>query len=162
MEPAAPDSKKDQILALYRSGVTEVQDLALLVHARPSYVAGVLQEEGLEPGYVDLYTSTRVPVNVYSRYFAGALGFKDVETAQRSVAHIDRMYRRFTLARDRAGQHHALVMALTMFDRARWTGKAEEAELYRHWLLDRLATPVRPEDGPEDSPEDGPERVEED
>ena len=30
----------------------------------------------------------------------------------------------FALAEDRAGQHHALLMALTMFDRARWTNKS--------------------------------------
>jgi hypothetical protein len=29
-------------------------------------------------------------------------------------------------------------MALTMFDRARWTGKAREAEVFLHWLHSRL------------------------
>ena len=29
-------------------------------------------------------------------------------------------------------------MALTMFDRARWTGKGREAEIFRQWLLARL------------------------
>jgi hypothetical protein len=29
-------------------------------------------------------------------------------------------------------------MALTMFDRARWTGKGEEAEIFRQWLIARL------------------------
>jgi excinuclease ABC subunit A len=29
-------------------------------------------------------------------------------------------------------------MALTMFDRARWTGKAREAEIFKEWLMHRL------------------------
>ncbi|MBA3633798.1 MAG: hypothetical protein H0W58_13475, partial [Acidobacteria bacterium] len=38
-----------------------------------------------------------------------------------------------------AGQHHTLEMALTMLDRARWTGKLEEAEIYRRWLVGKLS-----------------------
>jgi hypothetical protein len=77
-------------------------------------------------------------MNVYSKFFAGRLGFKDEETARASVEVIDRLYRQFELARDRAGQHHALVMALTMFDRARWTNKPAEAAVFREWLMARL------------------------
>jgi hypothetical protein len=77
-------------------------------------------------------------MNVYSKFFAGKLGYKDQETARRSVEHIDHYYRQFELAQDRSGQHHALLMALTMYDRARWTGKEPEAEIYRRWLVDRL------------------------
>jgi hypothetical protein len=131
-------SKKEQILALYHSGIEHVEELAMLTQSRPSYVGSVLQEEGLEEGYFDLYTSTAHPMNVYSKYFAGKLGFRDVETAEESVRTIDRLYRQFALARDRAGQHHALLMALTMYDRARWTGKEDEAEPFRRWLLDHL------------------------
>jgi hypothetical protein len=40
------------------------------------------------------------------------------------------------------GQHHALEMALTMLDRARWTGKLEEAEIYRRWLVGKLNQPL--------------------
>ena len=29
-------------------------------------------------------------------------------------------------------------MALVMFDRARWTGKGREADIFRNWLLARL------------------------
>jgi hypothetical protein len=58
-------TKKAQILALYKSGIQNVEDLALLTGSRPSYVGAVLREAGLEPGYVDLYTSTRHPTNVY-------------------------------------------------------------------------------------------------
>jgi hypothetical protein len=140
--PVAPDqeptSKKEQILALYLSGISDVEDLAMLTQSRPSYVGGVLQEEGLEAGYFDLYTSTAHPMNVYSKYFAGQLGFKDVAASERSVQLIDRLFRQFTLVRDRAGQHHALMMALTMYDRARWTDKEAEAEPFRRWLAEKL------------------------
>jgi hypothetical protein len=30
------------------------------------------------------------------------------------------------------------MMALTMLDRARWTGKPREASVFRDWLLERL------------------------
>ena len=131
-------SKKDQIISLYTSGIGEVEDLAMITGARPSYVASVLQESGLMTGYFDLYTTSAHPMNVYSKFFARRLGFKDEETARASVDVIDRLYHQFGLAGDRAGQHHALVMALTMFDRARWTNKPDEADIFRQWLLARL------------------------
>jgi len=131
-------SKKDQIISLYTSGIGSVEDLAIITGSRPSYIASILQEAGLMTNYFDLYTTTAHPMNVYSKFFAGKLGFKDEAAARSSVGLIDRMYRQFELAGDRAGQHHALLMALTMFDRARWTGKGPEADIYRRWLLDRL------------------------
>jgi hypothetical protein len=141
---AARPSKKDQILALASAGVNDVADIALMTQTRPSYVGTVLQDAGRNPTYFDLYTSTNRPMNAYSKFFAGQLGFKDVDAARRSVELIDRLYRQFELAADRAGQHHALLMALTMFDRARWTNKAAEAEVFRGWLADRLAEAVAP------------------
>jgi hypothetical protein len=131
-------TRKDQIVSLFLSGMGEVEDIAVITGARPSYVGSVLQEAGLVSGYFDLYTSTSHPMNVYSKFFAGKLGFRDAETARQSVEVIDRLYRQFELAGDRAGQHHALTMALTMFDRARWTGKAAEAEIFLDWLTSRL------------------------
>ena len=131
-------SRKDQIISLFLSGMGEVEDIAVITGARPSYVGSVLQEAGLHSGYFDLYTSTSHPQNVYSKFFAGKLGFKDVETAQESISLIDRLYRQFEFAGDRAGQHHALSMALRMFDRARWTGKGREAEVFLNWLTARL------------------------
>src|ERR1044072_5971375 len=88
--PAAPPrarkssskpSKKDQIVSLFLSGLGEVEDVAVITGARPSYVASVLQEAGLHSGYFDLYTSTSQPQNIYSKFFAGKLGFKDGEAA---------------------------------------------------------------------------------
>lgn len=132
-------TKKDQIIALYLSGIMSLEDLAQMTHARPSYVGAVLQEAGLLQGYFDLYTSVAHPMNVYSKVFANKLGFKNADTAQRSVTVIDEAYRQFAEEGDRAGQHHALAMALTMFNRARWTGKEREADIFRQWLRAQLA-----------------------
>ncbi|MFN2597302.1 MAG: hypothetical protein ABR563_08970 [Pyrinomonadaceae bacterium] len=150
-------SKKDQILSLFMSGITEVEDLAMITGSRPSYVGATLQEAGLKTGYFDLYTSSAHPMNVYSKFFARQLGFKDEETARASVELIDRLYGQFELAGDRAGQHHALVMALVMYDRARWTGKAAEANIFREWLVNNLEEAVPREEGEED--ETGEERA---
>ena len=139
-------SRKDQIISLYLSGMGEIEDIAIITGARPSYVGSVLQEAGLVSGYFDLYTSTAHPMNVYSKFFAGKLGFKDEEAARASIELIERLYRQFELAQDRAGQHHALSMALTMFDRARWTGKGREADIFRQWLLARLNEAVLSDD----------------
>lgn len=161
---AAPDkpaarriSKKDQIIALYTSGISDVEDLAMITGARPSYVANVLQESNLMTGYFDLYTTSANPMNVYSKFFARKLGFKDEETARSSIDLIDRLYSQFEFAGDRAGQHHALVMALTMFDRARWTGKGEEADLFRNWLLARLDEAAMASDQERSDEEEGEE-----
>jgi hypothetical protein len=142
-------SKKDQIISLYTSGIGEVEDLSMITGSRPSYVASVLQDSGLMTGYFDLYTTSSHPMNVYSKFFAKRLGFKDEEAARGSIDLIDRLYHQFALARDRAGQHHALMMALTMFDRARWTGKEAEADIFRHWLLARLTQAETGEEGGE-------------
>ncbi len=131
-------TKKDQILALYQAGITEIADLAAITQSRPNYVAAVLRDAGEVTTYFDLYTSTAEPMNVYSKFFAGHLGFKDEETARASVARIALLYEQFGQAGDRAGQHHALLMALTMFDRARWTGKVAEAAIFRDWLREKL------------------------
>ena len=154
-------SKKDMILSLWETGVTEIETIATIAGAKPSYVGSVLQREGLIDNYFDLYTSTAYPMNVYSKFFQGKLGFRDVATAERSVAVLDGAYRYFEARQDRAGQHHALDMALVMLDRARWTGKLEEAEIYRRWLVRKLSTPLvettRPmaAEDPKNAPADG-------
>src|SRR5215218_5554606 len=134
-------SKKDMILSLFGSGIKEIEAISAISGAKPSYVGSVLQREGLIDNYFDLYTSTAQPMNIYSKHFTGKLGFKDVESATRSVEVLDDAYRYFDHIQDRAGQHHALEMGLTMLDRARWTGKLEEAEVYRRWLVGKLSTP---------------------
>jgi hypothetical protein len=141
-ERQAVKSKKDMILSLYNSGTTEVEAIAAISGAKPSYVGSVLHQAGLINNYFDLYTSTNYPMNIYSKHFRGKLGFRDVLTAQRSVRNLEESYRYFANQQDRAGQHHTLEMALTMLDRARWTGKLEEAEIYRRWLVGKLSQPL--------------------
>jgi hypothetical protein len=141
-EKRVVQSKKEMILSLFGSGITEIEVIAAISGAKPSYVGSVLQREGLIDNYFDLYTSTAFPMNIYSKHFTGKLGFKDVESAKRSVDVLETSYRYFDQQQDRAGQHHALDMALTMLDRARWTGKLAEAEIYRRWLVGKLSTPL--------------------
>ncbi len=138
----AIQSKKDMILSLYNSGTTEIEAIAAISGAKPSYVGSVLHKENLIDNYFDLYTSTNYPMNIYSKHFRGKLGFKNVLTAQRSVRNLEQSYNYFANRQDRAGQHHTLEMALTMLDRARWTGKLEEAEIYRRWLIGKLSQPL--------------------
>jgi hypothetical protein len=133
-QEARPRSKKEQIIALYESGVTDIAQIVRQVAARPTYVAQVLQSAGLITGYFDLYTTTAREQNVYSRFFRNVLSFKTVEASRESVQKIDRLYNYFERLGDRAGQHQAMVLALTGKNRARWSGKQEEAEIFSEWL----------------------------
>ena len=135
-------SKKEMILSLFDNGTTEIETIAAISGAKPSYVGSVLHQAGLIDNYFDLYTSTNYPMNIYSKHFRGKLGFKDVETARRSVRNLEESYRYFDKLQDRAGQHHTLEMGLTMLDRARWTNKLAEAEVYRLWIVNKLSKPL--------------------
>lgn len=128
-------SKKTRILELYHSGVTDIGEISRNVLTRPSYVASVLQAAGLIHGYFDLYTTTARDQNLYSRQFRNVLSFKTVEAAKESVAQIEKLYNYFERIGDRAGQHHAEVLALTGRNRARWSGKKEEAQIFEQWLF---------------------------
>jgi len=135
LEPSTEErSKKEQILNLYKSGTTDIAAIVRMVSARPSYVAQVLQNEGLISGYFDLYTTTAREQNIYSRFFRNVLAFRTLELARESVAKIDRLYNYFERLGDRAGQHQAMVLALTGKNRARWSGKKEESEVFSEWL----------------------------
>jgi hypothetical protein len=127
-------SKKEQIIALYESGLTDIAQIVRKVSARPSYVAQVLQSAGLMTGYFDLYTTTASEQNVYTRFFRNVLSFKTVASARESVQKIDRLYNYFERLGDRAGQHQAMVLALTGKNRARWSGKQEESQIFSEWL----------------------------
>jgi hypothetical protein len=81
-------------------------------------------------------------MNVYTKYFRGKLGFKNVKVARQSVENLERIYQIFERRHERAGQHHTLEMGMLMLNRARWTGKVEEAEIYRLWLVDKLSKPL--------------------
>jgi hypothetical protein len=78
-------SKKDQIMALFQSGLTDIAQIARHVAARPSYIGQVLQAAGFIAGYCDLYTTTGREQNVYSRFFRDVLSFRTVEAASESV-----------------------------------------------------------------------------
>ncbi len=127
-------SKKEQILSLYEAGTTDIAEIVRRIAARPSYVAQVLQAAGHLTGYFDLYTTTAREQNVYTRFFRNVLSFKSVEASRESVQKIDRLYNYFERLGDRAGQHQAMVMALTGKNRARWSGKQEEAQIFSEWL----------------------------
>jgi hypothetical protein len=131
-------SKKDRILHLYRAGMTNVAELAVAVHSRPGYVAHVLTEAGLLSGYFDLYTSTAQLMNFHSYFSRGMVRFRTPEAARASVERIADLYREFESRGDRAGQHHAEVIALIGTNRARSCGKIEEARIFADWLIERL------------------------
>ena len=127
-------TKKEQIVSLFESGTKDIAEIVRRVKARPSYVAQVLQSAGHLEGYFDLYTTTGKEQNVYTRFFRNVLSFKTVEAARESVQRIDRLYNYFERLGDRAGQHQAMVLALTGKNRARWSGKQEEALVFSEWL----------------------------
>lgn len=130
--------KKEQIVMLYQAGNHEVANIAKELEASPSYVADVLHKAGYLKEYFDLYTSTKEPMNIYSQMFANRIRFKSVAMAKASVKLLDSHYRRFEKMGDRAGLHHTLQIALTMFNRAHGIGKRQEAEEFRLWLISRL------------------------
>jgi len=135
-------TKKGRILEAFHAGTHDMHELAELADTKISYVASVLQDAGLISGYFDLYTNSRRLMNAYSQFFSGRLGFKNEDIARSSVGILDRFYNEFSQQRDRAAQHHALAVALTMYDRARWIGKAREAEYFRKWLVEKLNEPI--------------------
>ncbi len=133
--PNRQPSRKEMIIELYRRGVTDIAKIARHTGSRPSYAAQVLQRAGLITGYFDLYTTTGEEQNVYSKFFRNVLAFKTAEAARESVRRIDYLYNYFERVGDRAGQHHAMVVALTGKNRARWSGKHEAAKIFNDWLI---------------------------
>jgi hypothetical protein len=129
------ETKKGYILELYKRGTTDMLVIAQMAKTKPSYVASVLQAAGLISGYTDLYTTPVNDQNIYSRFFKNILSFKDVASAKESVERIENLYLYFGRLGDRAGQHHAQVLALTGRNRARWCGKYEEARIFAEWLM---------------------------
>lgn len=137
-EEASPkrlQTKKERILRLYHEGKTDIFDLAEAVGSQPSYVGNVLVEAGLIQGYCDLYTTTSYDLNIYSRFFRNLLSFKTPDEARRCVEQLDSLYQYFERIGDRAGQHHAQMVALIGRNRARWSGKHEAARIFTEWLL---------------------------
>jgi hypothetical protein len=131
-------TKKNQILEAWRAGERDIRALALDLDSTPSYVASVLQTAHLIEGYHDLYTSSQDSANIYSQDLSERIGFKDMEAAQAGVRKLEEAYHGLGEMRDRAGQHHFMVLALVMYNRARFSRKLPEANLYRDWLLKHL------------------------
>ena len=140
-------TKKERILERFEQGITDVAKLADDADTTTSYVANVLQNKGggegtsALPAYFDLYTSTAKSMNVYARRFRGKMRFRDVEAATRSVRTLETAWVEFERERDRAGQHHAMVLAMIMANRARFSGKAAESAVFAEWLVSKLALP---------------------
>lgn len=137
-------SKKDQIATLYSMGIRNIEELASLTRSQPSYVANVLRDANILSGYFDLYTSSDRHMNVYSKFFKKKLGFKNPTIAKHSIRYIDTLYKQFERIEDHAGQHHAMIMALTMRNRALWSNKREEAEIFAKWLRKNLESTFMP------------------
>ncbi len=127
-------TKKEQVVQLYKQGTIDVAEIVRRTGVRPSYVAQVLQGAGLLTGYFDLYTTTGREMNIYGRFFRNVLQFKTIEAARTSVEKLDKLYNYFERLGDRAGQHQAMVLALTGKNRARWSGKHEAAAVFSEWL----------------------------
>lgn len=131
-------SKKKTIISLYKSGLHDLQELSDKTYSRLSYVASVLQAEKLIHGYYDLYNEADEPMNAYSPLFRKRLGYRNVETAIKSVHLLHETYLEFEALGDRAGQHHVLGLAMKMFNRARWSGKTAEAQIFKRWMVKAL------------------------
>ncbi|MEC9399274.1 MAG: hypothetical protein VX475_16735 [Myxococcota bacterium] len=137
-EVSTRETIKSRVLELYNEGTTDVLEIADELETRPSYVASILRAANLNEEYFDLYTSTQHPMNVYSYHFVDKLRFKDAEVARDSIEVIDEVYHLYEEDGDRAGQHHAMMMALVMANRARYSGKLDVARLFKAWLQERL------------------------
>jgi len=127
-------TKREQILELYESGTRDIAEIARQVRARPSYIIEVLHRGGHIGCHFDIYEITDAERNLYARYFRTVLDLKDMAAARESVERINRLYNYFERLGDRMGQHHACVVALTGKNRARWSGKPEESEVFSAWL----------------------------
>lgn len=88
-------AKREQILALYDAGTTDIAEIVVQVKARPSYVAEVLQRAGHLENFFDLYTTTNAERNVYTRYFRNVLHFRNVDAARESCVKLSHLYNYF-------------------------------------------------------------------
>lgn len=127
-------SRKEQIISLYESGVTEVDEICRRARVRPSYVAQVLQAAG----HMDRWSTSEH--NIYSRFFRNVVSLKSVEEAEESCVKLTRTFDYFERLGDRAGQHQAMVVALDGMNRSRWAGNYEVARVYGRWLRQHLVS----------------------
>lgn len=148
-QPGRRVTKKDLAVTLYQRG-TQVEAIATLLDTSPSYIANSLIERGYVPDYTDLYTSTSPsgdggrPPGPYAEALAGVLRFKDLATAQASVARIQALHEGFANNHDRRGMHQCEALALIGKNRAEGVGKRREARLFATWLAERLLAQAPP------------------
>jgi hypothetical protein len=130
-------TKKDQSLALFDEGVQDVETIAEMVGANPTYVATTLMGAGRSIEYQDLYTPSR-PRNRYGDDYSGVLRFKNEASARESVQRLEERYRFYREVGDRPGQYQARALALIGYDRAMGLGKTREARIFAEWLRETL------------------------
>jgi hypothetical protein len=136
-------SKKQLIIEAWRAGRRDIWQIAEDLGTQPSYIASTLQSHGLISGYYDLYTTPPNPLNIYFSEFQGKMGFRDLKASLYSVHVLNEVYKKFEEHHDRAGQHHCLVTALTMYNRARFSNKIEEAKVFKRWIVEHLTETSR-------------------
>ena len=82
----------------------------------------------------EFFAPTVSAKNAYTKFFKDILAFQTTDEARKSVQKIDSLFRFFAQMSDFAGQHQAMILALTGRNRARWEGKNEVAEIFDEWL----------------------------
>lgn len=132
-EQYGPVERREQIKALFKEG-EQLDGISKKLKVHPSYVAQVLRQSGLIDKADDLFANSD-DNSIYSRFFRHVLNFSNVEAAEKSIERIDSLYKYFEEIGDRAGQHQAMVIALTGKNRARWSGKQDVAKIFSDWLV---------------------------
>jgi hypothetical protein len=128
-EEALPADKRAELLRLWRSeGQRDLASLTVLLRARPASIVRALQEEG------ELSETVSAEQLVYARYFRGVLRTDNRRWVVDTIIRLQRLWMYFERLGDRTGQHQVMVMALTGFNRLRWAGRTEEAELFWTFL----------------------------
>jgi len=84
---------------------------------RASYVASVLREAGTAVEYEDRFISAALP-EPYATRLEGALGFRDLKSAEASLRRLDAAYREYRAATDPTGVGLARALALKGKQRA--------------------------------------------
>lgn len=106
--------------------------------AAPHYAGEEIKKQ---TRYIDLYPG--ITDEAYRRFFKHVADIGSVEGAQKSVERIKQLYTYFETIGDRAGQHNAVVIALSAYHRAYFAGKRNIAIMYSNyitWLLTRSNT----------------------
>lgn len=82
----------------------------------------------------DFFSPMTSARTAYTHFYRDVLSLKSVADAEKSIAKIDDLFRYFHRLDDFAGKHHAMILALTGRNRAKWRGALDIAEIYDEWL----------------------------